>query len=56
MTKDEELAKEWAKNNGSTCLHANMSAYIFAEHAFLAGLKEGREQVQKQMRSELGAA
>lgn len=44
---DEEIAEEWVKNNGSTFLHLNMSAYKFAEQAYLAGLKAGKAKVKR---------
>lgn len=39
---DKERAVDWVLKNGATCLQNNMSAYEFAEQAYLAGFNADR--------------
>lgn len=53
---DEEMAVDWIRSQGWN--EENLPSDELGQmlRAFLAGLKKGREQVRKQMMSELGDA
>lgn len=48
---DEEMTVIWIKENADSCRSNNMNAYEFAEQAFLAGLKAGKDMAETDLAS-----